>query len=240
MIKKLIQKQPWRNPVGRSVALLKSVRQKNDGFEEDFASAWLPEVSMEEWESFLSSEPNDESRIYCYDYIRRICDGRSNLDFAEIGFGQCRDFHSCFKTLQDEGRITYHGYDVTEQFIRYARRKFPEYEFQSGGFITLNECDISYTRHTLEHQNPKEYQECLKSLLARTREECIIVWFIPPSGHEELKWVPKIGITTNSGAYLNRYSVENVDPIIDAAGFDLRKVRVAGNVVYHCRRHTAI
>ncbi len=195
----------------------------------DFKLPWLYPISKSKWECFLKHTFMEDSRVYVFEVVKSFLEGDVILpaDFAEIGFGQTFDFSNFAKLLQDQKKIKYIGYEITKQFVVYAKEKYPDYDFIEGGFRDLKKdsFDITYARHVFEHLDPLMYEECLESLLAATRKLCIITWFIPPREHEVFKWEKDTGCN-NSGAYVNVYSKDKIFAIIKNAGFVCHEKRV--------------
>lgn len=136
--------------------------------------------------------------------------------FAEIGFGPCDDFDLFLRRLHDENKILYTGYDITKQFVNYARAEYPGYNFRRGGFRSLRSSyDITYTRHTFLHLRPGLYTACLKAMLRATRKLAVISWRLSP-GSEAIRWNPDTGLR---GAWVNRYDKNRIMRTIHACGF---------------------
>ncbi|MHC4745673.1 MAG: class I SAM-dependent methyltransferase [Planctomycetota bacterium] len=145
----------------------------------DFKLPWVSPITKDKWRNFLSHDFENASRRNAFEILEKYLENADMvcpLDFVEVGFGQGRDFINFAKRLHDEGKIKYVGYDITQQFVEYARQEFPGYNFHHGGFSDLerDSFDISYTRHTFEHLSPDLYEPCLRSLLdalSRHRKE---------------------------------------------------------------------
>ncbi|MHC4616154.1 MAG: glycosyltransferase [Planctomycetota bacterium] len=190
----------------------------------DFKLPWVSPITRDKWRNFLSHDFENSSRRNAFDILEKYLENPDMvcpLDFVEVGFGQGHDFINFAKRLHDEGKIKYVGYDITEQFVEYARGEFPGYNFHHGGFSDLKRgsFDISYTRHTFEHLSPDLYEPCLRSLLDATRNLCIITWFKPPAHKERFLWSESDGFE-HKGAYVNAYARNKIFEVIDSAGFD--------------------
>ncbi len=134
------------------------------------------------------------------------------------------------------GNIIYKGWEITEQFVKYARKKFyhQDFCFSLGGFGKLidfvDSFDIIYTRHTLEHQHPDNGYEYFKNLLRATRELAIVTWFKPPK-KEKFTWNDRDG--GNKGAYVNTYSRNKLTKVIVENKFNLTIISVNYNKIYN-------
>lgn len=171
---------------------------------------------------FMMHDHNSPSRGIAYEFIRDLIGERYGLTFAEVGFGDAEDFRRCFRQLHDEGYIVYSGLDGSDDFVRLVSRDFKSYTFKKGRFEDLPEkaYDITYTRHTLQHQPPDNWKVCLSSLLKAAREACVIGWRFPPAGD---------GHITFSGTWQNCYEPAQVDQVIAECGFELTREWHAGD-----------
>ncbi|MHC4572551.1 MAG: glycosyltransferase [Planctomycetota bacterium] len=217
----------------------------------NFKLPWARPITKDKWRSFLSHDFTNVSRETISQVLREYL-GRTErpfpLDFVEVGFGQCYDFIKFAKRFHDEGKINYVGYDITEQFVKYAREEYPGYSFRHGGFLSL-ETDsfyISYTRHTFEHLSPDLYEACLRKMLKATRDLCIITWFKPPSAKESFRWSESDGFE-HTGAYVNTYAKRKILAIAERAGFHVEILEPDSNDEIYllkrkacCRSATAI
>lgn len=191
--------------------------------EHDFSSAWKTPISETEWSRFLEETSSDPVRFFTYDWFKSLTNEMQGVSLAEVGFGQCTDFIRCFKELHDNKLIYYSGYDVTEQFVCYAKRKFPSYTFEANNFFDpqhTEQYDIVYVRHVLEHQPPEQSYPALETLLNRAKRLCVIAWFVSPGVEETFQWIGHDGLSAN-GAYVNRLSDKKVLEIINKHNFHL-------------------
>jgi len=193
----------------------------------DYRAAWLGPITKHKWDNFLKHTFNDPTREKAYKVIIEYILKKNSvvpLSFDEIGFGQCLDFKQCFQLLHDKNRIKYTGYEITKQFVDFAKEEYPDYQFKAGGFLNLTvPADITYTRHTLEHQHPEIYEKSLIEMLKMTKHLCIIVWFQAPRGKESFFWAKNDGFE-NTGAWVNIYHEAKIDTIIKSAGFKKGKI----------------
>ncbi len=176
---------------------------------------WHAET-FEDWENFLKHDAENPSRDAAYRVVAGALENlKSPASFAEIGFGNCIDFSKCFKRLHDSGAIAYHGFDMTLDFVNYARYAYPGYCFDQATFLDLHcyeSCDIAYTRATFEHAPPEEYRSWLRGFLRFAGKIAVIGWFIAPQPEPE-------AYITWSDAWNNRYVVGEVLETIVAEGF---------------------
>ncbi len=204
-----------------------------DIFNHDFKVPWLEKISYEEWCKFLSHN-YAYGREEAYHVIRDFVGNKQKQAFLEIGFGNGYDFEHCFQYLHEMGNIIYSGWEITEQFVKYARRKFyrQDYCFNVGSFWDLNpatsrhqdkEFSIIYTRHTLEHQHPCDGYPYFANMLKSTKKLAIMVWFKPP-GLEKFTWNDRDG--DGQGAYVNTYSKEKLMLIVKKFDFNLKKIDI--------------
>jgi hypothetical protein len=203
----------------------------------DFRVPWTKPISKQEWKSFLDFNFDNPSRPVVYELLSGYFRGKSGISFLEIGFGQCRDFDNCFRAWHDTGVVIYRGVDITEQFVRYAREEYPQYDFAVGGFTSIDKTyDIVYTSQTLEHQHPDEFAGSLKNMLDHTKSVCMIVWFQSPRPDGYSKWSDVDGFG-GEGAWVNRYNNVVVSDTIKNAGFNFT-VHTASEdrSVYFCER----
>lgn len=205
--------------------------------DKDFRAPWAKPISYEEWRGFLAHDFHNPSREVAYGIINNFF--RNDFyrrSVCEIGFGQCLDFINLFKPMCGYGLI-YRGYDITPQFVKYAKKEHPGHNFEVGGFDNLppSQYDITYTRHTLEHQHPHDYKLALYKLLQATRELCIITWFLPPQKQEHIFWSETDGFD-NTGCWVNTYDQDKIFEIIEQAGFDREIIQSGTNQVYVLRR----
>lgn len=139
--------------------------------------------------------------------------------FGEIGFGNAWDFKACFKQLHDTNKIVYTGWEITSQFVEFAKQEYPTYNWQAGGMedVPPNTCDITYSRHVLQHVSPDVYDDCLRAQLQAARELSIIVWRFPPREREYIHY-------GDPRSWQNVWSIERTHRIIQEEGFDLKIV----------------
>jgi hypothetical protein len=199
---------------------------------------WQDEITFERYVDFLSHDFNNPSRVYVCKLLRGLTKSMDGpKGFVEVGFGQCLDFGKCFRELHDKGRIIYAGFDITEQFVIYARKLYPGYDFRLGQFSSLmySMADIVYTRHTLEHQPPEEMEACLRKLLAASRDLCIITWFVPPKAEEKLQQLDNQGFG-GAPAWVNQYGKQRVAEIITGENFSFTGHQCGEDEIYICER----
>ncbi len=168
----------------------------------DFTAPWKEPISEKTWQKFLEHDFKDPSREVIYkifdQYFKSLIGTTfKSKQFLEIGFGQAFDYLQFFKHYHDMGTITYSGWDVTKQFVDFARKKegtennppllkrFFKASFKN--LNSLNNLDILYTRHTFEHQYPDNCYPYLNLFLSKIEELGIICWFQPP-GKERFSW----------------------------------------------------
>ncbi len=192
----------------------------------DFRAPWAQGITEEEWRGFLVHNHNDASRDAIYSFVEDWLEKNKEMfttpiSFAEVGFGQLLDFQRCFWRLHCLGKIVYTGYEITEQFVKYAIGTYPGNNFKVGGFKDLSpgSYGITYSRHVIEHQHPDEGYDAFIHQLQAANRLCIVCWFVPP-GEERFQWVPSDGFG-HSGAYVNRYSKTKIIDIILQNGFSL-------------------
>jgi len=211
-----------------------------DIFNHDFKAPWLNEISYEDWCKFLAHN-YAYGREEAYHIVRDYVGNKNKKLFLEIGFGNGYDFEHCFQYLHEMGHIIYNGWEITEQFVKYAKRKFynQDFCFSLGGLndlVSFEPCsyvanfDITYTRHTLEHQHPNNGYEYFENLLRATKELAIITWFKPPK-KEKFTWNDRDG--ENKGAYVNTYSKEKLMSIVKKIGFNLEIVSIQYKRIYN-------
>lgn len=187
----------------------------------NYTNAWAYPIPKEEWKTFLSHTFTDPRRQFVYDYLDGylknvlVC-----LSLLELGFGQAYDFITYFKQHQDNHKISYVGYDITQQFVEYAQQEYPTYTFRLGNGITDNpdSVDIIYARHVLEHQMPENCYQYLTQILNKANKLVIISWFVSPGITENFKWVDQDGFN-HVGAWVNRYDKYKISGIIEQSGY---------------------
>lgn len=178
---------------------------------------WSEVQTYQQWKQFHRHDESVISRAAAYEILSGYLQGRADdwpLGFVEVGFGSAIDFERCFKQWQKDGAISYVGYEVMPQFVRFARKRHRGCDFREGGFLDLDPLayDVAYTRHTLQHVNPDLYEPCLRALLGATRGLCVISWRMPPAeGHIASDW-RSWQVTPNR---------ERTDALIREAGFDI-------------------
>ncbi len=178
---------------------------------------WLKR-DYEHWCDFMSHDKDNISRQTAFsildDHLSEHYSGQSPT-LVEIGFGSCIDFTQAFKEWHDEGRIIYTGYEITPNFVEWAKRRFPGYDFRLGGFDALagHSYDITYTRHMFANQAPGLMRPYLHQLLESAVSLCQVGWHVVP--HDERDVVrPK-----PHGAWVNCYNKGDVLAIVEDAGF---------------------
>jgi hypothetical protein len=212
----------------------------------DFREPWLPPITQKQWNHFLKHDFNSKTResaaIIIEDWINRHAD-LGPFSLLEVGFGQCFDFRRYFLPMLNQKTLgQYAGYDITEQFVGFARRAFASIFrccFHVGGFLDLKGVfDISYTRHTFEHQAPEFWKDCLRGFLNAAKHLAVISWFIRPREVEKLEWLEAQGFMNNEvGAYVNKLSKKKVLAIIAECGFRVQIVDFdRNNSIYVCER----
>lgn len=199
----------------------------------NFKAPWLNEISYEEWCKFLNHNKN-YGREEAYKIIKDFVAPLPKQTLLEIGFGQCYDWQKCFQLMCAFEQIKYTGWEITNQFIFYAKKKYPNYEFcfKTGSFRDLNpitsrhqqkKFDITYTRHTLEHQHPDNCYKYFENILQSTKKLSIIIWFKIPN-IEKFTWNDRDG--RGQGAYVNTYSKEKLLNIIYKNNFKLNIIDI--------------
>lgn len=199
----------------------------------DFTVAWQAPIGEQDWKGFLASSFNEPDRVFACDKIERWIHGRGcprvrPLSLAEAGFGQCHDFQTFFKKLHDTGTIKYYGFDVTKQFVDYATKTHPGYDFKTEDFFASEspQFDIIYSRGVLEHQAPDRCYVAFENLLKRTKYLSVVSWFLTP-GVEYLRWIPTDGLA-NAGAYASHFSSAKLAEIIGRQDFRLETTTLGG------------
>jgi hypothetical protein len=201
--------------------------------EKDYKVAWKHAVNQNDWSNFLSETFQDVSRQYAYQLLsNKLTNSQNAKTFAEVGFGQGFDFDNCFRLLHQENKIVYSGHEVTEQFVNFAKNKWPGFEFVLDEFLYDGDSsyDIVYTRHVIEHQPPDKCYIAFERVLQRTNEFCIVAWFHAPDV-ESFQWMSWAGIGA-LGAQVNILSKEKVLNIIQKNGFSLEVVNIGQSVLY--------
>jgi len=177
---------------------------------------WAQHDSPLKWERMMHHDWANPSRYLAFYLVAdHVWKKERRYSFAEIGFGDAHDFQWGWRLLHDRKYIDYTGHEIMAHFALYASIKFSEYQFRQGGFMDLaaDSYDVTYTRHTLEHSNPKLWKKCLAKLLKAMKELCIITWYMPPWDSQPTRenWT---GVS-----WQNAYCRQDVMKIIDAMGF---------------------
>lgn len=189
--------------------------------------------TIETWRRFVSHDWDHPSRKSVYHLIPVLLNslGIPRPTLAEIGFGGAYDFKQCFKGLHDSGSLRYSGFDATPEFVEYAKTDFPDYTWNLGQFSNLGseQFDITYTRHTLQHQSPETIEDCIRSMLGPTDHFAVIVWHPPLSNHHVA--------VDDWGGYCNTWDKQKIDALIRACGFDITEQPAGEDVIYVMKRH---
>ena len=210
----------------------------------DFKVAWQAPISEQDWKGFLAYSFEEPDRTLAYEKIKQWINKSprfSPLSLAEAGFGQCRDFEAFFKEKHDDGIIEYHGFDVTKQFVDYAIKTHPGYDFKAEDFFANEspQFEITYARGVLEHQAADKCYEAFENLLKRTKFLSVVSWFLTP-GDEYLRWIPTDGLA-HAGAFASTLSSAKLAEIIRRQGFTLEPTSIGGKltnyVVYFMTRN---
>ena len=210
----------------------------------DFTAPWKEPITEESWQRFLEHNFDDPSRVEIYRFFDQyfkslVGTNFESKRFLEIGFGQAFDYFHFFKHYHDMGVISYTGWDVTKQFVEFARKKemtkdvpFRMKRFYEGSFDKLidESIDILYTRHTFEHQHPNNCYKYLDRFLSTIGEIGVICWFQPPA-EEKFSWNDRDGFK-HEGAYVNVYDRRKVMDLIRSNGLDV-EISVTTNPVNH-------
>ena len=197
---------------------------------------WDVQITKDQWANFLRHDFANGSRQLAF---KEIDAERKKIDHVptvlEIGFGQAFDYAVFFKRLQEAGEIEYTGSDITEQFVQYANETYGPH-FVVGNFQGIaGQFDITYTRHTFEHQSPEQWQKDLACMLAATTRMAVITWFIPPAKEARYHWAENQWL--GQGAWVNQYAEADVMGVIAKAGFWAMSIpSEQNNKVYVCRR----
>lgn len=166
------------------------------------------QYTRDSWGKFLVHDFSNPARALGYQIVERAIEQYNASTFLEMAFGQCYDYDHCFQQLP----ITYTGYDIVPQFVRFARAKFSNVDFRVGGFTDIvGAYDISYARHIFEHLDPRLYEMCLRRFLTATKHQAIISWFLRPGGQACYKRQDTIQFNIHS-------KLETLD-IIEDCGF---------------------
>lgn len=213
-------------------------------FDHDFTAPWKKPITEESWQAFLKHNFDDPSRVEIYrffdQYFRSLMGHTfQTKSFLEIGFGQAYDYFNFFKHYNDIGTITYTGWDVTKQFVEFAKKKemtqdlpYRNQRFYQGSFEKLYDesIDILYTRHTFEHQHPDNCYKYLDRFLSKIGGLGVICWFRPPA-KEDFSWNDRDGFN-HEGAYVNVYDRGKVMDLIRSNGLDV-EISVTTNPINH-------
>lgn len=166
------------------------------------------------WREFMTHDFDAPDRVATYNIVARLINKRTT-QLVEVGFGQAYDFQYCFKHLHDSGWIDYSGLDIVQGFVDFALQDYPGYNFRVGGFtdLSVNSCDIVFTRHTFMHINRELYPLCLAKFLRATRDIAIISWALAPRDGGQYKFDDEKEI------HWNTHSKRVTDSIIEQEGF---------------------
>lgn len=189
------------------------------------APLWQGYDTIEAWRKFVAHDFPHPSRPIAYETVKSCLKRGKRLSFCEIGFGSVYDFRVCFKKLHDEGMIAYTGVDYMQQFVDYAKIDYPEYTWKQGEFATLEprSFDILYTRHTVQHQSPDTYEDCIRKFIGAARRYAIIV-FHPPLDKEHHHF--------EYGGWCNTWDRDKVNTLIIDAGFSIKVIPADEDEIY--------
>lgn len=97
----------------------------------------------------------------------------------DVGCATCIDY-PLFKELS----VSYIGVDITEKFVIYAKKLYPEIDVRLGSILDLsfedNSIDVAYTKSVIEHLHPDEWGEGIKELWRVAKKRMILGFYIPP------------------------------------------------------------
>lgn len=172
----------------------------------------------EHWLDFMSHDEDNISRQTAFSILDGYLSehhGNQTLSFAEIGFGSCIDFIQAFKDWHDEARIVYTGYDITPNFVEWAKRRHPGYDFRLGGFDALvgRSYDIVYARHIFANQAPGLTRPYVHQMLESALSLCQIIWHVVPHDGSDVVHAK------SQGAWVNCYRKSDILAIVEDAGF---------------------
>jgi len=198
----------------------------------DYSRAtWATTDTPKKWDAFMAHDLGNPSRYLAYYLIARHVWGQERTSsMAEVGFGGAQDFRWAWRQLHDRGLVGYTGYEIMADFVEWAGERYLGYDFRAGGFMDLEEYDITYTRHTLEHAHPFLWRKCLARLLRATRELCVLTWFMPP-GHGNA-----MARNWTGQSWQNKYDQGKVLKVVKGMGFNVTIWPVATNEVWEMRR----
>jgi hypothetical protein len=117
--------------------------------------------------------------------------------------------------------IDYHGYDLSDIYLREARKHFPEQEFRRLD-ISRDEpepADVTVMSATLEHI--VEWRDALENVMASTRHYAMIRTFLAPN--HEWAYYYKDGAAAPYPVF--QFTFQEIDEAARAGGFDLTVIR---------------
>lgn len=137
------------------------------------------------------------------------------LHVAEIGPGGAgHDYMKFHAERVRKGELSYTLIEGCKQFADNLRTLCVDANVVHGTFADIeeNSCDITFTRHTLEHQ--PSLNEPLTAFIRGAKKLAIVVWFLAPSETESTQ----INYREDNRVYNNVYSVEQVEKVAANAG----------------------
>lgn len=97
----------------------------------------------------------------------------------DVGCATCIDY-----PLFKEANISYTGLDITEKFLIYARKLYPDIKVHHGSILDLpfedRSFDVAYTKSVLEHLHPDEWRRGIEELWRVAEKRVILGFYIPP------------------------------------------------------------
>jgi len=152
--------------------------------------------------------------------------GNSVLD---VGCGSCVDYPR-FK----EAGMSYTGIDITEKFIEWAKKLYPEIDARVATAYDLpvpdGSYDTVYCKDLLEHLQPDGYKKALREMWRATRKLMMIAFYVPPRNK------PTLYNLTSMGVYENWYNAQELENFIRSLGnFNGLKIEM-GRHLYLARK----